>query len=102
LAGLSLKPFAVLVARAGPRQQFFKFIHSYHRIQLAITMPNQTPNHDYSRDELLIELVKNRKPLCNMASKSYRESKSVKENCWKFISEEMTKSFGPPCTGKKN
>ena len=63
-------------------------------------MPSQNPAHDYAKDEMLIELVKNRKPLYDMSTKSYRDARTVKRNCWKQILKEMTKSYGPSCTGK--
>ena len=41
--------------------------------------------NNYDRDEFLIECVRQYKPLYDMQKKNYRESKNVKENCWKVV-----------------
>ena len=49
------------------------------------------PTHDYARVELLISLVKSKPAVYDFRSKSYKDSRTVKINCWAYIAQEMTK-----------
>jgi hypothetical protein len=53
---------------------------------------------NYARDEMLIELIRKYPALYQVNGKSYKDSRTVKENCFKKVAEEMLAS-GFDCNG---
>ena len=50
---------------------------------------------NYARDEVLIELVKEHPCLYDPKNKDYKDSRGVKANVWKLITEDIVNKFGP-------